>query len=129
MRVVHGTAVLWRLRAIVHAVIADHAGDAQPVIVENRRAPLALRLAVLRHIAPGRDGVFIPEDRQRQDLAGFGQALEPLDRNKAIDGFQDRLQFGREVEIFLPVLRLRPDLENHRDHVRLLVSATPYSVT
>src|SRR5450755_1334942 len=47
VRVVNGAAVLWRLRAIVHAVIADHAGDAQAIVFENFRAALGLGLAVL----------------------------------------------------------------------------------
>src|ERR1700733_15771128 len=63
VRGVSGAAVLWRLSAIVHAVVADYAGDAQPVIRENRRAALALGLAVLRHIAPCRDSLLIAEDR------------------------------------------------------------------
>src|SRR4051794_28911230 len=51
--VMNGAAVLWRLRAIVHAVIPDHAGNTQPVIVKNHRAALCLGPAVLRHVAPG----------------------------------------------------------------------------
>ena len=74
---------------------------------------------MLRHVAPGGDGFLIAKERQRQDLAFLGQALEPLDRDEAVDGFQDRLQFGRKVEIFLLVLRLRPDFENHGDHGHL----------
>src|SRR4051794_4153183 len=55
-------AVLWRLRAIVHAVIADHPGNTQPVIVENHGATLGLGLAVLGHIAPcGNRGLIAKE--------------------------------------------------------------------
>ena len=32
VRVVRGTAVLWRLRAVGYAVVPDHSGDPQPVI-------------------------------------------------------------------------------------------------
>src|SRR5882757_8607156 len=132
-RVVSGAAVLWRLHALVHAVIADHAGDAQPVVFENPRAALALGLAMAGHIAPGLDGGFVAKERQRQDLALLGQALEPLDRDKAIDGFQHRPELGRKVEIFLLVLRLRPDLENHCNHVDLLafdsLKASPVAET
>src|SRR5258708_818097 len=59
--IVSGAAVLWCLRTIVHAVIADHTGDAQPVVFEDRRTALALGLAVLCHIAPCRNGSFIAE--------------------------------------------------------------------
>src|SRR5467141_211591 len=114
-----GAAVLWRLRAIVHAVIADYAGNAQPVVFENRCAALALGLAVLRHVAPCRDGGFIAEERQRQDFAFLGQAFEPFDRDKAVDGFEDRLQFGREVEVFFLMFRPWPDFEDHSDHLQL----------
>src|ERR1700680_3614091 len=86
-RVMSGAAVLGGLFAIVHAVIADDACDAQPAIPENRRAALALCPAVLRHIAPCRHGGLIAEYRKRQDLAFLGQALEPLHGNEAIDGF------------------------------------------
>src|ERR1700694_2551588 len=53
-RVVNGAAVLWCLHAIVHAVVADHAGNTQPVIFEDRRPALGLALAMLRHVAPRR---------------------------------------------------------------------------
>src|SRR6266404_4969646 len=115
-RVVGGAAVLGCLGTIVHAVIADHTGNAQPVVFENRRPALALAFAMLSHIAPCRNGRFIAEERQRQDLALFGQAFEPFDRDKAIDGFQNRLQFDGNVEVFPLVLGLWPDFENYSDH-------------
>src|ERR1700676_2247552 len=100
----------------MHAVVANHAGDAEAIVFENRRAALALGFAMLRHIAPCRYRTFIAKKRQRQDLALLGQALEPFDRDEAIDGFQYRLQFSREVEVFLLVLGLRPDFENDSYH-------------
>ena len=39
----------------------------------------------------------------------FRWALEPFDRDEAVDGFQDRLQLGRKIEIVLFMFRLRPD--------------------
>src|ERR1700682_5955020 len=121
VRVVRGPAVLWCLRAICHAVVPHDSGDAQPVIIENPGAPFGLALAMLANFAPSRDGLLVAEERQRQDLALLGQAFEPFDRDEAIDGFQDRPQLGREVEIFSLVLRLGPDLEDHGDHLRLLL--------
>src|SRR5512139_1066597 len=49
-----GDAVGGRLCAPVQAVVADHAGDAQPVGGEYPAAALLLRLAVLLHVAPFR---------------------------------------------------------------------------
>src|SRR5258706_4394253 len=126
VRVVRGPAVLWCLRAICHAVVPDDTGNTQPVIVEDRGTPFGLGLAMLGNVAPCRDGLFVTEERQRQNLAFLGQAFEPFDRDKAIDGFENRLQFGREVEIFMFVLRLWPDFEDHGDHFSLLCkSARP----
>src|SRR5260370_6330544 len=130
VRVMNEAAVLWCLGTIVHAVIADHAGNAQPVVFENRRATLALAFAMLRHVAPRREGIFITEKRQRQDLALLGQTLESLDRDKAIDSFQDRLQFSCKIKVLLFMLRLRPDFEDHCDHMHLLSRpGIAYSVT
>src|ERR1700731_581681 len=123
VRVVRGPAVLWRLRAIGHAVVPDDAGNTQPVIIENPGTPLGLGFAMLGNVAPCREGLLVAEERQRQDLAFLGQAFEPFDRDEAIDGFQDRPQFGREIEIFCSVLRPGPDLENHGDHLLLLLCA------
>src|SRR5258708_13999637 len=82
-RVVLGAAVARCLRAFVHPVIADHAGNTQPVILENLSSPLALGDAMLRRIAPGCDRVLVTEQRQRQYFAGLGQTFEALHRNEA----------------------------------------------
>jgi hypothetical protein len=79
-----GAAVLRYLRPFVHAVIADHAGNADPVIVKNLGAAFRLAPAVFGYIAPGRNGGLIAKKRHRQDLALLGQALEPFDRDEAI---------------------------------------------
>jgi len=117
VRVVNGAAVLRGLRTIVHAVVADYAGNAQPIVLKDFRPALGLVLAMLRHIAPCRKRLFIAEKRQRQDLALLGQALEAFDRDKSVDGFQNGPQLGRQIEILLPVLRLRPDFEDHGYHL------------
>jgi hypothetical protein len=61
VRVVKRAAVLGRLRAFVHAVVADHAGDAQPIILENGGAALGLSPAMLRRIAPFFDRGLVAE--------------------------------------------------------------------
>src|SRR5882757_927364 len=129
VRVVRGAAVLWRLRAVFHAVVPDDAGNTQPVIIENPGTPPGLGLAMLGNIPPCRDRLFVTEERQRQNLAFLGQALEPFDRDKAVDGFQDRPQFSREIEIFASMLRLGPDFEDHSYHLHLLRVFSIYRVT
>src|SRR3954452_10436095 len=128
VRVVHRAAVLWRLLAIIHAVVADDAGDTQVIIGEDFCAALGLGAAVLHRVAPGLHGRLVPPERHRQDLALVGQALETLDRDEAVDGLQDRLEVGREVEIILAVFRLGPDLEDHGDH-GLLLELMAYNTT
>ncbi len=118
MRVVNGAAVLRCLRAIVHAVIADYAGNTEPIVLEDFRPAFGLVFAMQRHIAPCGEGIFIAEKRQRQDLALVGQALEAFDRDKAVNGFQNWPQLGREIEVFLLVLGLRPDFVTLRKKVR-----------
>jgi hypothetical protein len=65
VRLVNRAAVFRRLRALVHAVVADHAGDAQPVIAEDFRAALGLVAAMQGNVAPGFDRGFVAEERQR----------------------------------------------------------------
>src|SRR6266849_8495430 len=98
---------------------ADYAGNTQPIVLEDLRPALGLVFAMQRHIAPCGESILIAEKRQRQDLALLGQALEAFDRNKAVDGFQNGPQLRREVEIFLLVVRLRPDFEDYSYHLHL----------
>jgi hypothetical protein len=62
-RVVNGAAVLRCFRPIVHAVIADHAGNTEPVVLKYLCTALGLVLAMLRYIAPRRKRLLIAEDR------------------------------------------------------------------
>src|ERR1700761_3185486 len=110
--------VLRRLRALVHAVVADHAGYADPIIVEDLRAASGLAAAMLGNVAPCLDRRFIAVERQRQELAFLGQALEPFDRDETVDLLQDRPQLGGEVDIILSVPGLRPDFEDNGDHYK-----------
>jgi hypothetical protein len=64
VRLVHRAAVLRRLLALVHAVVSDHAGNAQPIIGKNFRAAPGLATAMLRNIAPGLDRGFVAKERQ-----------------------------------------------------------------
>src|SRR5882757_3848508 len=87
VRLVRDAAVLWRLRALVHAVVPDHTGNTKPVVLEDLRAALGLGLAMPRHVAPRLHGCLIPKKRQRQHLALLGDALEPFHRDEAVDLF------------------------------------------
>ena len=58
----NGGAVLGRLGTVVHAVIADHAGDPQPIVLEYGRTAPALGLAMLGYVAPCRNSLFVAEE-------------------------------------------------------------------
>src|SRR3954451_498874 len=113
--VVDGAGIRRRLLALGHAVIAGNLGHAQPVVLEHRAAADGLGRAVLAQAAPLGQRRLVAPDRQRQDLAGLGQALEPLDRDEPVDVGQMAAQLGRHVEIVPAVLGERPDLENDGD--------------
>src|SRR3981081_4032900 len=119
--VVNGETILGCLLALIHAVVTNDAGNTKPVVFEDLGSPLGLTFAVLSHIAPRRNGGFTAEQRQRQDLAFLGQALETFDRDEAVDSLQDRLQFRSDVKGFMFMLRIRPDFEDHGYHWHLLI--------
>src|ERR1700722_12293966 len=78
-------------------------------------------------ISPGLDRGFVPEERQRENFAGFGEALEAFDRNETVDLFQLRAQRGGNVEVFLLSVGFRPNLENDGYHLNLRSGATRQS--
>ena len=110
--------VLRGLRPFSQAIVANHAGDAQPVVAEYAAAATLLRDAVLFQLAPAFNRGFIAEHRQRKYLAGFAEAFEALDGNETVDLFQQRAQAGGEFEVFLFAPGFGPDFENDRDHRR-----------
>src|SRR5262249_3976210 len=71
--------------AVVHGVIAQDAGDADPVVREHLAASQSLGHPVLFLLPPGVDGLFVAPERQRQQLARLIEAFEALDRNKTVD--------------------------------------------
>src|SRR5690242_18006429 len=73
-----------RLGALVHAVVADHRGDAKPIAGEHAAAAGGLALAVLLLVPPVLHRRLVTPERQRQQLCLVGQRLEPLDRDEAI---------------------------------------------
>ena len=75
-------------------------------------------LAVQREIAPLLHGRLVTPERQRQELAGFAQAFEPLDRDEPVDMLELELQRRGDVEIARLAALGEPDLEDDRDHGR-----------
>ena len=51
--------------------------------------------------APALDRRLVAPERQRDVLAGLGQALEALDRDEAVDPLELGPELGREVEVVL----------------------------
>src|SRR4051812_43027421 len=94
-------AVRGRLVAPEHAVVPDHSGDAEPIVLEDLRAPRRLRGAVGIEPSPLLDGLLIAPEGEREDLSGLGQALETFDGNEAVNGFEVRPQAGGDIEVLL----------------------------
>src|SRR5262249_56334714 len=67
-------------------------------------------------VAPGPHRVLVAPERQGQQLARIGQALEPLDRDEAIDVREVGAQGGGQPEIIVFAPFGGPDLENDGDH-------------
>ena len=66
-------------------------GHAQPVAGKHAAPSGALGGAVLVQGPPRLHRLFVAPERQRQQAAGIGQALEALDRDEAVDA-RDRLR-------------------------------------
>ena len=82
VRIVGLFRVCGRLFPVEHAVVADDGSDAQAIVVEEAAATGALGAPMLLQRPPVCDRSFVPEERQRQDLARLREALKPLDREK-----------------------------------------------
>src|SRR6266851_181357 len=107
---------LRRFDAFVKAVVAHDLGDAQAVITEDAGAAGALGLAVLLVAAPSGDRFFVAPEREREDLAFLGQALETLDRDESVDLLELGAQLRGDLEIVLAPLGFGLDLEDDRIH-------------
>ena len=83
-------AVGRRLFPFMHAIVAHHAGDAQPVIVEHALPAFGLRRTVRFELPPLRQRRLIAKKRQRQQFARVAEAAETFDGNKAVDLVQQR---------------------------------------
>lgn len=70
-----------RMLPLCHAVVAHHAGDAQPVIGKDAVAAGHLRGAMRLTVATGLHCRFVAQEGQGEDLARQGQAFEPLNRD------------------------------------------------
>jgi len=72
-------AINWCFGTFVHAIISEDLCDAQSVVAEDSGSSLGLCRSMQRTIAPGADGFFVAPERERKQLAGFGQAPKPFD--------------------------------------------------
>src|SRR5439155_9616478 len=109
-------AVGRRLFAVAQAIVADHRGDTQVVVVENSASSSSLRQSVWLERPPLRNRGFVSKKRKREHFARLVEALEPLDRDKAVDSLEQRLEAGRDIEILLPAPFCGPYFENDCDH-------------
>src|SRR5262245_33329300 len=62
---------------------------------------------------------------KREQLAGLVKALEAFDGDEAVDGVEQRTQFGGQVEISLLVPGLWPNLEDDGDHSNTFSLSAP----
>src|SRR5262245_53372869 len=117
----HNARLRGNFRAIRHAVVSDHARDAQSIIAENSAAAESLCATMRFEISPLVHRCLIAEERERKHFAGLVDALESFDRNETIDRVEERPQLRGEVEIALFVPGLWPNFEDDRDHLTPVV--------
>ena len=82
------------LRALVQAIVAQHLGHTQAVVVKNTRSPRRLRAAVALLLALLRQSALITPERKRQQFAGLCQALETFDADEPVHRHQLVAQCG-----------------------------------
>ena len=116
--IVYRKAVAGRLLAVVYVIISDDVCDAQAIIGKDLGAAFGLCRAMGGEIAPGLYRLLVAEKRQRQHLARFGKAFKALNGNKPIDCLKQRPQRCCNVQVVLLAVRLRPDFEDNRDHLK-----------
>src|SRR3970282_1646321 len=115
-RIVQCPAVGRRLPSVGHAVVADHARDAEPIVGENAGPALRLRKAMPLELAPAFDRLLIAPDRKRQHLALVCETFEPLDRDEPVKLLELRPELFGQIEILpLPPGRGN-DIKYHRNH-------------
>src|SRR6218665_3255736 len=95
------SAVLRRLVAFEHAVVAQDMADAKTVIGENSVTAGGLCGAVGLDVAPLPHRLLVPPERKGQEFAAHRQTLETLDRNEPVDRFKFGAKISRKVEIFV----------------------------
>src|SRR3954462_12118003 len=111
-------AVRGRLGAVLIAIIANDLSDAQAIGAQDMVAPERLRRAVRGLVAPRRHGRLVAPEGEGEELARFGEAFEPLDRQEAIDRVEPGTERGGEIEIMAGLLLARPGFEQDGDHGR-----------
>ena len=116
----HGPAVERRFCTISHSVVADNLGDAQAVVPEYATPTRSLGCSVSGRVAPLRNRGLITPEGERQELTWFRQALEPLDREKAIDAIELRSQGNGKLQVVRSLAGCWPNLKQDSDHGRTI---------
>src|SRR5436309_14825973 len=77
-------AVVRRLLAIVHAVVAQDGSHSKPVVVEDILTTVRLHATMDLPIAESVNRRFVPPDRQCQQFPWAGNALETFNGNESV---------------------------------------------
>src|SRR6266511_2563578 len=115
-----GRAAVFRgFFALVHAVVADYACDAQSIVSEHLRASPRLRGAVAAEVAPAPNRLLVSPERERQELVLVRKARKAFHGDESVDSLELRPQPRGNIQILLFLPGSRKDLEYHHHHVVL----------
>src|SRR5437899_1980649 len=67
-------------------------------------------------VAPRPDGGLVAPEGEREDLAAQLEALETLDGDEAVHGFELGFQRSGEIEVIVPFADEGNDFEDDSDH-------------
>jgi len=116
----HGPAVERRFCTVSHSVVAENLGDAKAVVPEYATPTRSLGCSVSGRVAPLGNRGFITPEGERQELTWFRQALEPLDREEAIDAIELRSQGNGNLQVVRSLAGCWPNLKQDSDHGRTI---------
>src|SRR5690606_1445242 len=92
-------AVFRCFNTLLQPIITHDGRYAQSVILKNTVAALFLCHPMRGQIAPFAHGFFVAPEREREQLAGIGEALKALYREEALDFGKIAAQARGNVEI------------------------------
>lgn len=112
---VRDLTVRGRLSAVGHAIITQDMRDAQAILLEHAASTTRLRGAVSGPVAPCLNRSLVAEKGKRQEVAGFHETFEPLDRDKSVDPGKFVFQAGSKIQVGVALSRRGCNLENDCD--------------